>query len=114
MKFKVKSRIWIESEEGVFLGEGRIHLLRLVDELGSISKAAKELKMSYKKAWFLLDSMNKQAPMLILMKKTGGKNGGGAELTKYGKKIIHDFEQLNSSCWGFLEDEFQKIDFTRY
>ncbi len=114
MKFKIKSRVWIETEEGVFLGEGRIRLLKLVDELGSISKAAKELKMSYKKAWFLLDSMNKQAPMLVLIRKTGGKNGGGAELTKYGKKIINDFETLNTSCWDFLDTQFNKIDFSKY
>ncbi|MFV0529951.1 MAG: winged helix-turn-helix domain-containing protein [Flavobacteriales bacterium] len=114
MKFKIKSRVWIETEKGVFLGEGRVRLLKLVDELGSISRAAKKLNMSYKKAWFLLDSMNKQAPMLILIKKTGGKNGGGAELTKYGKKIVRDFELLNGSCWDFLDDEFERIDFTKY
>ncbi len=110
MKFKVKSRIWIENEDGVFLGEGRVQLLKKVDEFGSISKAAKELNMSYKKAWFLLDSINKQSPKLVLTKKTGGKNGGGAELTTYGKKVITDFESLIESCWSYLNKGFSETN----
>jgi len=55
--FQLKSRIWIEDKEGIFLGEGRIQLLLAIEKEGSLSKAAKSMKMSYKKAWNLVDAL---------------------------------------------------------
>ncbi|WP_103864131.1 winged helix-turn-helix domain-containing protein [Aquimarina sp. I32.4] len=109
MDYKIKSRIWIESEQGVFLGEGRVNLLKAIAETGSLSKAARLLKMSYKKAWNLLDSMNKGAGEPLVITSTGGKGGGGASLTPYGKKVIEVFDQINQKCWEFLDNELKQI-----
>ena len=49
MKYKIKSRIWIEADDNILLGEGRVALLKAIEETGSLTKAAKSLKMSYKK-----------------------------------------------------------------
>ena len=95
MPYQVKSRVWIENENGTFLAEGRIALLKLIDEKGSISKAAKEMNMSYKKAWELVDSMNKNSKKNLLSKSIGGKSGGGTILTDYGREVIQKFELLN-------------------
>ena len=51
MAYQIKSKIWIESNGKILLGEGRVQLLKAIKETGSLSKAAKKLKMSYKKAW---------------------------------------------------------------
>ena len=89
--YKVKSRIWIETENGMFLGNGRIKLLKAIEETGSLSKAAKSIGMSYKKAWNLIDSVNNHAEKEVVSKSVGGKDGGGTYLTPYGKQLIKEF-----------------------
>lgn len=110
MSYKIKSRIWIELEGDVFLGEGRVHLLKAIDETGSLSKAAKSINMSYKKAWHLIDSVNKSAKKSVTINTTGGKGGGGAQLTNYGKSLITAFDDINKNCWEFLNAELEKIE----
>jgi molybdate transport system regulatory protein len=105
MNYKVKSRIWIEGEEGMFLGNGRIKLLKAIDETGSLTKAAKSMKLSYKKAWNLIDSVNNNAEEPVVTTATGGKDGGGAHVTAYGKKLIQQFEALNNNTINFLNKE---------
>jgi len=77
MGYKIKSRIWIESENNVLLGEGRVQLLKAIQNKGSLSKAAKSLNISYKKAWQLLDSVNKSSKKPVTINSIGGKGGGG-------------------------------------
>jgi len=109
MSFKIKSRIWIESEENVLLGEGRVQLLKAIQKTGSLSKAAKSINISYKKAWQLLDSINKSAKKPVTINSIGGKGGGGAELTEYGKSLILVFDDINKNCWAFLDEQLEKI-----
>ncbi len=92
--------IRIESENERFLGPGRIELLENIIETGSISQAAKKMGMSYKKAWDLINSMNKQTKMPIVITHAGGENGGGTLVTEEGKKIIAAFKKL--------DDEFRQ------
>lgn len=110
MGYKIKSRIWIESDEKVLLGEGRVHLLKAIEETGSLSKAAKSLNLSYKKAWQLLDSVNKSAKQPVTINSIGGKGGGGAELTEYGKSLVKAFDEINKNCWAFLDKQLKKIE----
>lgn len=109
MSYKIKSRIWIEYENHVLLGEGRVHLLKAIDETGSLSKAAKSLNISYKKAWDLIDSVNKSAKNPVTINSIGGKGGGGAELTDYGKSLIKTFDEINQNCWDFLDEQLNKL-----
>ncbi|NJX14187.1 winged helix-turn-helix domain-containing protein [Tamlana crocina] len=109
MDYKIKSRIWIESENNVLLGEGRVKLLKAIEETGSLSKAAKSLNLSYKKAWHLIDSVNKTAKKPVTINSIGGKGGGGAELTDYGKSLITAFDDINKNCWNFLDQQLDKI-----
>ena len=110
MGYRIKSRIWIESEDKVLLGEGRVQLLKAIEEMGSLSKAAKSLNISYKKAWQLLDSVNKSAKKPVTINSIGGKGGGGAELTEYGKSLVLVFDEINKNCWEFLDKQFEKIE----
>ena len=110
MEYKIKSRIWIEADNKILLGEGRVHLLKAIDETGSLSKAAKSIGMSYKKAWSLIDAVNKRAEKPVTTSSIGGKGGGGAELTDYGKSLVVAFENINKNCWTFLDQEISKIN----
>ena len=109
MSYKIKSRIWIESDDNVLLGEGRVHLLKAIQETGSLSKAAKSLNISYKKAWQLIDSVNKSAKKPVTINSIGGKGGGGAELTEYGISLVTAFDEINKNCWAFLDEQLEKI-----
>jgi molybdate transport system regulatory protein len=58
---------------------------------GSLSGAAKKLKISYQHAWTMIDEMNRTAPEPLVIKQRGGANGGGAEISGYGVKILRDY-----------------------
>ena len=105
MNYRIKSRIWIESSQGVFLGEGRIQLLKGIIKEGSLNKAAKELRMSYKKALKLVDAINESAAEAVVIAATGGAGGGGSIVTPYGKKMIETFDKINVNCWKYLDEQ---------
>ncbi len=110
MEYKIKSRIWIEADGNVLLGEGRVRLLKAIELTGSLSKAAKTLGMSYKKAWSLIDAVNKRAEHPVTTSNIGGKGGGGATLTPYGKSLVNTFETINKNCWAFLDDQIISLE----
>ena len=108
MKYTIRSRIWIEADGQILLGEGRVNLLKAIKQTGSLSKAAKSLGMSYKKAWSLLDAVNKRAKQPVVETSIGGSGGGGAELTPYGEQLIKSFDNINQECWSFLDELIKK------
>lgn len=109
-KYKIRSRIWICGDNGTFLGEGRVHLLKKIDEHGSIAKAAKDLNMSYKKAWKLVQSMNAFAEEPLVERTTGGKDGGGSKLSLKGKNSIIEFEKMMQEIAGFTEEKAKQLN----
>ncbi len=108
--YKIKSRIWIEVGDNVLVGEGRVKLLKAIEEHGSLSKAAKSIGMSYKKAWTLVDSVNKSAKEAVVTKTVGGQKGGGTVITAYGKRLIKAFETINKNCWSYLDKRLKVLD----
>lgn len=104
---KVTGAIWIENQDGSerFLGKGRIQLLELIIEHGSISKAAKAMEMSYKRAWDLITSMNSQATKPFVITQVGGKSGGGAIVTPEGLQAIEAYKSLQARFQAFLAQE---------
>jgi len=107
-----RGRIWIDGEKGTFLGYGRIVLLERIREYGSITKAAKSMEMSYRHAWELVDSMNRQAQKPLIEASTGGKGGGGAHVTEDGEKAIKLFWQFYADFQDFLRQEEQNLMFS--
>lgn len=97
-----RGRLWLEGPEGTFLGYGRVVLLERIREHGAIAKAAKSMEMSYKHAWDLLDSMNRQAGCPLVVTSRGGKGGGGALLTPAGDRAIAIFRQYHGRFQGVL------------
>ncbi len=99
----VHGRIWLTRDGRNFLGRGRIELLRRIDETGSIAKAAKGMRMSYKSAWDAVDAMNKNAGFLLVERMSGGRDGGGSRLTVEARKSIAAFEKIEAEHRVFLE-----------
>ncbi len=111
--YRLKGRIWIDGPDGTFIGYGRVVLLERIREYGSITKAAKSMDMSYRHAWRLIDSMNKQAPSPFLVTATGGKGGGGTFVTEHGEYAIRIFWQTYEAFQNFLNSEGAKLDFSK-
>ena len=99
------ARIWLEGDEGTFIGFGRAILLEKIREYGSIAKATKEMKMSYKHGWSLLKSMERQAGSPVVLTCRGGKNGGGATLTPTGEQLLVWFWRVQEKLDVLIEQE---------
>jgi len=104
-----RGRIWIDGLEGTFIGYGRVILLERIIEHGSITKAAKSMEMSYRHAWDLVDSINRQAKRPFVELSTGGKGGGGARVTEDGLKAITMFWTFHKDLQAFLKREEKKL-----
>jgi len=110
-KYKVEVRVWIEETEGAFLGIGKIWLLENIRKTGSITNAAKEMKMAYRQAWQLVEEMNQRAESPLVEKLLGGKGGGGAKLTEAGEKAIAVFYEIEKRIKDFALKETQNLKF---
>lgn len=79
-----------------FLGPGKVRLLELIDQTGSISAAARLLDMSYRRAWLLVDSLNAAFREPVLTSAVGGRQGGGAALTALGREVVTRYRRMES------------------
>src|SRR5205085_10060364 len=77
----------IEIDAGGRIGPGKIELLETIHRSGSISAAGRAMEMSYKRAWDLVDEINRICRQAAVERQTGGKNGGGAVLTPFGLSV---------------------------
>ena len=84
------------TEVGPSLGDARIQLLEAIERLGSLSQAAKSIPLSYRAAWDALDEMNNLAEQPLVIRTAGGKNGGGTQLTAYGKQAVALYRALQT------------------
>ena len=76
------------------IGPGKIRLLELVGETGSISAAGRALAMSYRQAWLLVDALNKMFDEPVVVAQTGGGGGGGAKVTATGQALVRRYRAL--------------------
>jgi molybdate transport system regulatory protein len=93
----VKSKIWIEDENGkVVFGAGRLRILELVDQYGSIHAAAKELRMSYRAVWGKIKATEDRLGQPLVRRKPDGARRGGSELTPFAGVIMEMFRQMQT------------------
>jgi molybdate transport system regulatory protein len=76
------------------VGPGKIALLEAIEGSGSLSQAARELGMSYRRAWGLLDDLNRALREPVASASVGGSGGGGAKLTKFGRALIAAYREV--------------------
>jgi molybdate transport system regulatory protein len=92
---RIKSKIWIEDENGkIIFGSGRARILIAIEEYGSILAAAKHLEMSYRAVWGKIKATEERLGHPLLVRKAGGAQGGGSELTPLGKALVEQFRRL--------------------
>lgn len=108
MPKQINSKMWISPSKDMRLGKGRVELLEHIHATGSISQAAKIMKMSYKAAWDSIKALNTHE--LIVEKQTGGKHGGGSKLTARGLEYIEVYKELESIQGYFLGSLGGRID----
>jgi len=104
------STFTMEISDQPFLLEKRIKLLEAINKEGSILKAAKAVPMSYKAAWEAVDAMNNLSHTPIVVKETGGKGGGGTQLTEYGENLLKTYTVLKQEQTKFLKMLNQMTD----
>lgn len=106
---ELNGSLWLHKDDRKFLGSDRIALLEKIDELGSITRAAKAVGTSYKNAWDLVNMINNLGDKPLVERVTGGKGGGGTTLTDYGKEVIRQYGVLQEEHRRFLENMEQRL-----
>lgn len=106
----INGRLWISKAKQNFLGKGRIELLEHIHQTGSISGAAKIMKMSYKAAWDAIDAINKRSEEPLVERSTGGKGGGGTRLTPKGLEYISLYKKIEQAQHLFFDALDQYVD----
>lgn len=94
-EWSVGFRVWIQRSGRPVLGPGRVELLEAIDQFHSIRAAATHMGMSYRRAWGLVRSMNVAAGEPLVELSTGGRGGGGAILTPFGREAVSLFRMLS-------------------
>lgn len=104
-----RSRLRILSEDLIALGPGKVDLLESIDKEGSISQAARERHLSYRRAWNMVDIMNQCFKEPLVASVTGGKGGGGARLTPTGKKVIKLYRKMENKANTAILSEWKTL-----
>jgi molybdate transport system regulatory protein len=92
----VKFRLRVTRGDDIAVGPGKIDLLEAIARTGSITAAARSLGMSYRRAWLLVDTMNRNFKTPVVMAESGGTRGGGAAVTPVGAQVIKHYRRIES------------------
>jgi molybdate transport system regulatory protein len=111
----IQGGLWLDRKGRAYAGAHRIALLESIDRLGSITRAASDVGLSYKAAWDAVDAMNNLAVKPLLIRATGGPHGGGSTLTEHGRALVRLYRLLESGYRQLLSQmqaqvhDFQKL-----
>ncbi len=108
-KTTLTGSIWVDKSERRFLGQKRVELLRQIAVTGSITQAAKAVDLSYKAAWDAVNAMNNMAEQPLVASATGGKHGGGSQITEYGLRQIQLYDAVEGEYRRFLGRLGEKV-----
>lgn len=101
---RLRGRLWIEtSGNAIALTEAGADLLEQIEAFGSLSEAARRLGFSYRRAWMLLDGMNRRWPGPLVETAVGGKRGGGARVTDLGRAVLSAYRDLQLQLEHLLD-----------
>ncbi|MDO8747411.1 MAG: LysR family transcriptional regulator, partial [Thermodesulfovibrionales bacterium] len=106
---KIKSKLWIEIEGEPVFGRGRRFLLEAIDKYGSLNQAAKEISISYRRAWSYIKAMEERLGVSLVERQAGGKNGGGAVLTKEAREFLRKYEMMEEGIREAVDKKFKTI-----
>ncbi len=106
---RVRLRIYLGEDERK-LGPGKIQLLEAIREHGSISAAARSMGMAYRHAWELVDDLNRCFQSPVVAASTGGRAGGGAEITPLGEELIRRFHAMERATRRAIGRDLDALD----
>lgn len=99
----------IDLDSGERIGPGKIALLENIEQHGSISAAGRAMDMSYKRAWDLVDEINRICRQPVVERQTGGKNGGGAALTPFGESLVARYRRIERDAASAVRKELAAL-----
>ena len=108
-KFSCRLRIRIKAGKDIALGPGKVDLLEAIERTGSISAGARELGLSYRRAWDLVDTMNHCFKHPLVTRVKGGKGGGGAQLTVEGRHILDLYRTMETKALKAIGPEWKTV-----
>jgi molybdate transport system regulatory protein len=93
---RLRARVWVEREgnTGSLMTEAGADLLEQIEVCGSLSEAARRLRFAYRRAWMLVDAMNRGWAHKLVETAAGGKHGGGTRLTEYGRAVLAAYRDV--------------------
>ena len=95
---RLQLRLWLGPD--CWLGPGKADLLELIGQTGSISEAGRRMGMSYKRAWSLVEGLNRSFAAPLVISERGGAGGGGATLTPAGQAVLDHFRRIETAARG--------------
>ena len=102
-------KLSIVFESGARIGPGKAKLLESIRDTGSISAAARDMGMPYRRAWTLLDSMNHAFSEQVVTAAPGGAGGGGAILTPFGAEVLERYQRLAKQAAEMAADDIAAL-----
>jgi molybdate transport system regulatory protein len=105
-----KLKLTLVLDSGARIGAGKAALLESIQDTGSISASARSMAMDYKRAWLLVDSLNKAFDAPIVERTTGGAGGGGATLTALGQDLLSRYRRLQDAAEQFAAADLAAIE----
>jgi molybdate transport system regulatory protein len=102
-------KVSILFDSGARIGPGKARLLECIRDTGSISAAARDMRMSYKRAWLLLDSMNQAFSEPVIVAAPGGAKGGGASLTDFGAEVLERYRRIHDRAAASAIDDLAAL-----
>ncbi len=106
---QIRSKIWIEVAGRPVFGRGRRFLLEAIEKHGSITAAAKEINISYRKAWGYIRAMEERLGMKLIERRTGGKDGGGAVLTDAAREFLERYALMEHGIREIVDEKFRGV-----
>lgn len=106
---QVRFRMRITQDGTIALGPGKVSLLEAVREHGSISAAARSMNMSYRRAWLLMDELNRALESPATVSEHGGQSGGGSMLTPVGEEIIRLYRNIEAQAATVCANELEAL-----
>jgi molybdate transport system regulatory protein len=92
------------------IGPGKVLLLEAIRDTGSISQAGRSLGMSYRRAWLLVDDMNRCFREPVVTAQPGGAQGGGAALTAFGQKVVQKYRKIETEATAAAKPQLHDLE----
>jgi molybdate transport system regulatory protein len=104
-----KAHVRLDLSAALSIGPGKISLLEAIARSGSLSAAARELDMSYRRAWLLLHSINEGFEEPVVVLNAGGKEGGGSRLTSFGETLVRRYRNFQAAVQTLAVRDFADL-----